>query len=64
MFTPSTRTTTETFESRPSPAVFARPASAHETQDMAGADKTAPRNQAASSPDDWTRECLFDCYND
>jgi len=65
MYTPSTRTTTtENFQSRSNPAVFARPATTRETQEMSRADSAAPRQQPAASPDDWTRECLFDCYND
>ena len=67
MFTPSARTTTEPFQSRQTPAIFSRPAAAsRETQDAGAgrADMTAPRPPAASNPDDWTRECLFDCYND
>jgi len=65
MFTPSTRTTTtENFQSRPNPAMFSRPATTGETQDMQRADAAAPRTPASTNPDDWTRECLFDCYND
>lgn len=64
MFTSTPRTTgTETL-SRPNPAVFTRAAATRETQDMSRTEMTMPRQQAAASPDDWTRECLFDCYND
>ena len=65
MFTPTTRTTTtETFQSRQTPAVFSRPGSARDAQDAPRAGMTMPRTQATTDPEDWTRECLFDCYND
>jgi len=64
MFTPTNRTTTTEAFSRPTPAVFARPATTRETQEMSQAEMPTPRNQPSASPDDWTRECLFDCYND
>lgn len=65
MFTPSSRTTTtETLSSRPNPALFARPAATRETQDTPRADAATPRPPASANPDDWTSECLFDCYND
>ena len=64
MLTPTPRTSaTETF-SRPTPAMFAHFNSARDTAEMPRADASTPRPQPTASPDDWTRECLFDCYND
>ena len=63
MFTPST-SMTATFSSRQTPAVISRSDSTRETLDMSRTEMATPRQQAAASPDDWTRECLFDCYND
>lgn len=66
MFTQSTSLPSESFPSRQTAAAFTRPTQAHEIRD-AGAgrgDMTAPRHPAPANSDDWTRECLFDCYND
>lgn len=64
MFTPTPRTTGTEPLSRLTPAVPARTAAARETLDMSRSEMPTPRQPAAASPDDWTRECLFDCYND
>ena len=63
MFTPTPRTTPTETLSRQTPAVFARPTS-REAAEMPRAEAMTPRTQPATTPEDWTRECLFDCYND
>ncbi len=65
MFAPDTRTKfSESQQARQASAPFARPPSTRDIQETTHAQMAAPRTQPAAGPDDWTRECLFDCYND
>ena len=68
MFIPNSRKAlNEAFQNRRTQAVAARPtpSAPRETQEMPRPQQNVtPHAQAPTNPEDWTRECLFDCYND